>query len=80
MGIAGIGRHWSNLKSDAVRRESSSLSSPNRFINEFKARDLNVRINLNLITRFVVTQDTNINCLLHDNNFEIKHGTFYNNS
>ena len=27
-GIAGIGRHWSDLKSDAVRRESSSLSSP----------------------------------------------------
>lgn len=79
-GLLEFGRHWSDLKSDAVRRESSSLSSPNRFITEFKARDLNIRINLNLRTRFIVTQDMNINCLLHDNNFEIKHGTFYNNS
>ena len=27
-GLLEFGRHWSDLKSDAVRRESSSLSSP----------------------------------------------------
>ena len=79
MGIAGIGRHWSDSKSDAVRRESSSLSSPNRFIPNKQSLRFDVWINLNLITRFIVTQDMNINCL-HDNNFEIKHEAFYNNS
>lgn len=30
-GLLEFGRHWSDLKSDAVRRESSSLSSPITF-------------------------------------------------